>query len=167
MQFVSEWTTSDRKRLVVLAPEVLQLFKRHRQRFVCQTEAGGILLGHRRGSHIEIMMATPPMANDRRFAYLFEREPDGHAEAAVEAWQKATGTVDYVGEWHTHPQRIPTPSPTDRSEWGKLATQQKGKPLAMVVVGTRELRVELVLGTRQTPLVPLDSPEGSLTTSRK
>ena len=60
MQFVSEWATADRRRLVVLNEAVTQVSVRHRQRFPWQTEAGGILLGRRRGNHFEVVEATEP-----------------------------------------------------------------------------------------------------------
>jgi integrative and conjugative element protein (TIGR02256 family) len=155
MHYVGDWVSQDKRRLVVFAADVLQLFKSHRQRFACQREAGGVLLGHRRGSHLEVVLATPPMSKDRRFEYLFEREPDGHAEAAVQAWEQAGNTIDYVGEWHTHPQRVPTPSPLDRKEWRKLGVKYAPKPLLVVVVGTSALHVEVLLGASQAALLPM------------
>lgn len=102
MQFVSEWATADRRRLVILSDEVTQVLVRYRQRFPWQTEAGGILLGRRRGNHIEVLDATRPTLLDRRSTHLWERERFGHAQAAARAWRLSAGTVDYVGEWHTH-----------------------------------------------------------------
>ena len=55
MQFISEWATADRRRLVILNEAVMQVLVRHRQRFPWQTEAGGILLGRRRGNHFEVV----------------------------------------------------------------------------------------------------------------
>lgn len=153
--YISEWGSQDKRRLVVFAPDVLQLFKQHRQRFACQTEAGGILLGHRRGRNLEVVLATPPMHKDLRSSFLFERKPDGHAEVALQAWLAANGTVDYLGEWHTHPQRTPEPSVMDRIEWRKLGNAYPRKVLLTVVVGTRALHVETLLGKSQNSLLPL------------
>ena len=69
MQFVSEWATADRRRLVVLNEAVTQVSVRHRQRFPWQTEAGGILLGRRRGNHFEVVEATEPTHRDRKLTY--------------------------------------------------------------------------------------------------
>jgi integrative and conjugative element protein (TIGR02256 family) len=155
MQFVSEWATADRRRLVILSDQVTQVLMRYRQRFPWQTEAGGILLGRRRGNHIEVVEATEPTRLDRRAPYLWEREVSGHAQAATGAWRLAAGTVDYVGEWHTHPQRVPTPSSLDRREWHKLAQARPKTSLVAVVVGTRNLHLELVSVAGQLALVPL------------
>lgn len=155
MQFLSEWATSDRRRLVVLSPEVIATLARYRQRYFWQSEAGGILLGRRRGSHIEVVRATEPTPTDRRLPFFFEREMLGHAQAATHAWTLSGGTIDYVGEWHTHPQKVPVPSSIDRDEWCKLAGTRSKVPLIAVVVGTQRLHVELVSTGGQLPLLAL------------
>jgi integrative and conjugative element protein (TIGR02256 family) len=159
VQFVSEWVTPDRKRLVVFAPAAVKVFMKHRQRFPWQTEAGGILLGKRRGKHLEVLLATEPMCTDRRQPFFFEREAHGHAAAALEAWAAGGGTVDYLGEWHTHPQRMPVPSSVDRMEWRKLlAGRAEHSPLVTVVVGTRCLHVELLRREAQIEMKALAGP---------
>lgn len=156
VQFVSEWVTPDRKRFAVLAPAAVEVFMRHRQRFPWQTEAGGILLGKRRGNHLEVLFATEPMITDRRQPFFFEREVHGHATAAMNAWAASGGTVDYLGEWHTHPQRVPVPSSLDRTEWRKLfAGRAKHLPLAVLIVGTTCLHVELLRAEAQIELSPV------------
>lgn len=158
VRFVSEWVTPDRKRLVVVAPAAVKVFMRHRQRFPWQTEAGGILLGKRRGNHLEVLFATEPMPTDRRRPFFFEREAQGHATAAMEAWAASGGTVDYLGEWHTHPQQVPVPSDLDRTEWRKLQMgRAKYSPLAVVIVGTTCLHAELLCMNAQISLTSVVS----------
>src|SRR3954467_15044570 len=98
MPFVGDWATPDRKRLVVLAPEALKVFWKHRQRLFWQSEAGGVLLGKRRGKHVEVVLASEPMPTDRREQFMFHREAGGHLELAQAAWQAGGGAIDYVGE---------------------------------------------------------------------
>lgn len=155
MRFVSEWATPDQRRLVVLSNSVTQVLARYRQRFPRQTEAGGILLGRRRGNHIEVVEATEPTPFDRRSTYLWERDRFGHAQAAARAWRLSACTVDYVGEWHTHLQRVPLPSSLDRREWHKLALARPKTTLLAIIVGTRELHLELIAVAAQETLVPL------------
>ncbi len=145
MRYVGEWSTADRKKLVVLAPGVLTVFWKHRQRFFWQPESGGILLGRRRGKHLEVLLATEPSAHDKCSTYAFLREAKGHAELARQAWLRGERQIDYLGEWHTHPQTVPLPSGIDRAEWCKLVLQRfQNATLLAVIVGTKELRVELV-----------------------
>lgn len=156
MPFVGEWSTADRKKLVVLAPAVLIVFRKYQQRFSWQPESGGILLGLRRGKHLEVLFATEPGPNDRRSTFSFFREADGHAQAAQQAWLLGERRVDYLGEWHTHPQRVPIPSALDREEWRKLVMQRpRLSAVLTIVVGTEELHLELVDPLRQQALKPV------------
>ncbi len=153
MRFLTEWVTPDRRRLVVLSPDAIATLTRYRQRFFWQTEAGGILLGRRRGNHIEVVQAIEPTQSDRRSIFQFQRETCGHAQAATHAWAQTGGTTDYVGEWHTHPQREPIPSSIDREEWHKLAVLKPERPFVALVVGTRALHLELVTVEGQVSLL--------------
>ena len=50
-----------------------------------------------------------------------------------------------LGEWHTHPQEVPSPSYVDLDEWKILAKGRADKrPLLAVVVGRQNLHVELM-----------------------
>lgn len=157
MPFVTEWSTSDQRNLVVFAPDVLKVFKHYRQRFFWQPEGGGILLGRRRGKHLEVMLATEPSHKDSRSAFSFVREADGHADLAEQAWRQGDKQIDYLGEWHTHPQRVPTPSIVDRREWRKLILQRPDStPILVVVVGTKSIHAELISSIQDKVLLPLE-----------
>jgi len=151
MQFMSTWQDPNSERLVYFAPEVLAVFDQYIQG-ESDTEAGGILLGHVRGIHLEIMEATVPTPKDRRLKYFFERLLHGHQNIAERRWRQSNGLVRYAGEWHTHPENNPTPSSLDVSEWQKLAAARRdGRPLLAAIVGRENLRVEYMQsdGVRQ------------------
>lgn len=158
MSFVTEWSTADQKRLVIFAPEVLQIFGKYRQTVFCQPEAGGILLGRRRGKHLEVVLATEPTQDDKRSAYSFIREAAGHAELAKSAWLQGEKQIDYLGEWHTHPQTAPIPSTIDRREWSKLVQQHPAEaPVLVIVVGTTKMYVGLVGHKQHHVLAPIST----------
>ncbi len=145
MQFVSGWTTPDKRILVNFDDKVLDVFRQHIQRLGSDAEAGGLLLGEVRGGHLNLVDATFPAAGDLRSRYSFERLPQGHAEVAQKMWSDSRGTVRYLGEWHSHPQDLPIPSGIDQSEWKRLASKRKDKrPVLAVIVGRAGLHVELV-----------------------
>jgi len=145
MQFVNGWSTDDKRLLLNFEDGVLEVFKMHVQRGVHDHEAGGLLLGEVRGEHLSITLATIPTEHDKRMRYFFERMPFGHADVAQKIWSKSRGTTRYLGEWHTHPQDVPTPSGIDRSEWHRMACERKDKrPFLAVIVGRSDLYVELV-----------------------
>lgn len=145
MQFVSGWSTPDKRILVNFDEKVLNVFRQHIQHLGSDAEAGGLLLGEVRGGHLNLVDATYPTAADLRSRYSFERLPQGHAEVAQKTWSDSRGTVRYLGEWHSHPEDHPIPSGIDRSEWKRLAFERKDKrPFLAVIVGRADLRVELV-----------------------
>ncbi|WP_413185820.1 Mov34/MPN/PAD-1 family protein [Paraburkholderia sacchari] len=145
MHFVNSWTTPEKRVLVLLSDDVIATFFAYRQDRH-QPEAGGILLGRRRGNHFEVVLATEPAATDRRSRLSFVRESHGHQEQAVELWERSLGKIGYVGEWHTHPEVTPVPSPVDIDQWSQLPTRNaNGSPVLGVIVGTRHLCVALML----------------------
>lgn len=100
-----------------------------------QCEAGGVLLGLRRGPHIEVVKVTTPMAGDTRTRTSFLRRDPGHFEVAQRLWRESNGTIGYVGEWHTHPEPFPLPSRVDTAEWRKVL-QLEQRLTVFVIVGT-------------------------------
>lgn len=98
------------------------------------TEAGGILIGSYRGSHIEIADCTVPKPRDVRRRTLFDRLDIGHQQAAMKAWRTSGKTDSYVGEWHTHPQDHPNHSSLDRRTWDGLMSEAR-EPLIFCIAG--------------------------------
>jgi integrative and conjugative element protein (TIGR02256 family) len=151
MRFMTTWQRLLDEQFVYLSQNVLEIFERHVQSDE-GTEAGGILLGHVRGKHLEVLEASEPTRQDRRLRYFFERMIHGHKSLADRRWQETNGLVRYIGEWHTHPQEVPSPSHIDLDEWRTLAkTRADRRPLLAVVVGRQNLHVELMHadGTRK------------------
>ena len=149
---MNSWSTHDHRVLISFAETVTAVFQRHIQARPWDREAGGLLLGTVHGANILVVEATVPTRWDRRFRYMFERMWFGHRSIAQNRWKVSGGTVRYVGEWHTHPQDVPRPSGLDSTEWKKLARNRAdGRPVLAVIVGRRELYVELIspLGNSQ------------------
>ena len=146
MRHVSDWTLPDGSVLLNFSDDVCGVFERNLQ-VSDLPESGGVLLGtvHERG--LLVTVATIPTRLDRQLRHLFERLPFGHRAVANRLWRSTGGTTRYIGEWHTHPQDIPTPSTTDLEEWRKLANMRADKrPLLAVIVGRHTLHVELTHG---------------------
>jgi integrative and conjugative element protein (TIGR02256 family) len=62
-------------------------------------------------------------------------------------WKTTGGEVDYLGEWHTHPESIPSPSGIDQHEWSRLMSKRGGgSPLVTAIVGSTSLFVGLLDG---------------------
>lgn len=148
MSFVTTWVVPGSGQLVYVHQQPLEVFERYVQEGSDSKEAGGVLLGHVRGEHLEIIEATEPSVWDRRFRFFFERMPYFHHRLAQKRWKESKGLVRYVGEWHTHPQDHPTPSSIDLKEWQILAASRiDGRPVLALIVGCRDLHVEYMSST--------------------
>ncbi|MDO9335664.1 MAG: Mov34/MPN/PAD-1 family protein [Caulobacter sp.] len=97
-------------------------------------EAGGILLGSYKRRCIHVVDATTPQKCDSASRYSFSRDAAGHREIAQHAWQQSSGTTTYVGEWHSHPEQLPTPSTIDLDDWRRVMREQK-RPMAFIIQG--------------------------------
>jgi hypothetical protein len=98
MPHLVTWVVPGNQRLVYLHEQPLDVFRRYIQEGLDSKEAGGILLGHVRGEHLEIIEATEPSFCERRFKFLFERMPYFHYEHAMRRWKESQGLMRYVGE---------------------------------------------------------------------
>src|SRR5690606_25618266 len=76
-------------------------------------------LGEIRGDHIIITNLSTPFPTDRRTPVGYYRDPLGHQQLVNHYHKISSGEVQYIGEWHTHPQLNATPSLTDYIEWTK------------------------------------------------
>ena len=87
-------------------------FLRHRQMKWLSREAGGQLFASINGSDVLVEEATGPRKTDRRGRWHYV--PDRTLENAEIAERYEQG-LHFVGDWHTHPQDIPSPSNRDIS----------------------------------------------------
>ncbi|MHC2276473.1 integrative and conjugative element protein (TIGR02256 family) [Bradyrhizobium diazoefficiens] len=102
---------------VRLSPQALATFDAHRQRRFYHREAGGQLFARVRGNDWEIVAATGPRSRDRRGRFSFRPH---RASEQEEIFRHHELGLDYVGDWHTHPEDVPTPSSDDLSSIAEL-----------------------------------------------
>jgi integrative and conjugative element protein (TIGR02256 family) len=76
------------------------------------------------------------MLADVRTRFGFVRQDPGHQRAATADWRQSAGTINFVGEWHTHPEAHPNPSLMDRNSWKKQMRTRKPVPLVFLIGGT-------------------------------
>lgn len=108
-------------------------------------EACGMLIGHHPQDTDDIILdrLTLPQPEDRRTRNRCHRDQGAHQRLLDAEWKASGATRTYVGEWHTHPERVPVPSQLDRMSW-KRATRETavhGPGLVFVIVGLRVTRV--------------------------
>ncbi|WP_367398706.1 Mov34/MPN/PAD-1 family protein [Burkholderia multivorans] len=97
---------------------------RFRQTDPTAPESGGILLGYRRGMYLHVSMVTTPQSGDTQHRYGFRRQAHGQQKIALDLWKADRETMDYLGEWHIHPEAVPTPSSIDTGELRKICAKK-------------------------------------------
>jgi integrative and conjugative element protein (TIGR02256 family) len=105
-----------------------------------QNERGGLLLGYRKPGALQIVQATLPEPWDFATPTLFRRSERGHRERALLSWRDSERTMDWIGEWHTHPGGSASPSFIDKGSWKRLVKHTR-KPMVFLIAGARDLYV--------------------------
>lgn len=145
-------------------PASLSVLRAHAQHARRCQEAGGILLGRLIDISSQVLVdeVTVPGPEDRRSRFRFFRAKQPAQVLVDQAWARSGGELNYIGEWHTHPEDHPVPSCHDRSEWRRLATTQRYEQssLFFVIVGRRSIGAWEFSQTGRvaTELPPIDVP---------
>ena len=93
---------------LVIERQVMGTFEEHQQLRPRIPEAGGGLIRHvRRQQEIKVTLATGPRPTDIRARHSYK--PDRRAEQAEIDYAHKKGLV-FLGDWHTHPESLPSPS---------------------------------------------------------
>ena len=129
---VGEWTISVSQRLLKNMRE---------QRSGRQpNETGGVLIGafdtERRRVYVVHHIPSPPDSEEWPTAY--RRGIEGLQEQLFEIDRRTAGQLEYVGEWHSHPDGATTHASDDDIElfeWLSGHRQMDGLPAVMAIVG--------------------------------
>ncbi len=120
--------------VIHFSAEVIEHFAKHRQLGRIKTEIGGQLFARFTGGEVRVVRATGPKAADKRGWTWFM--PDLRQQN-VEIQQLFQEGLHFIGDWHTHPQREPTPSSwdTDSMKDSFQKSRHQLKAFLMVIVG--------------------------------
>ncbi|MER8687105.1 Mov34/MPN/PAD-1 family protein [Mesorhizobium sp. M1136] len=134
----------------VLVPKsVLDEIREHEKNWPGVRERGGLLLGYRKADAIQIDSATFPGSWDYATPTLFRRSEQGHRLRALREWVRSAQTIDWVGEWHTHPRGLAVPSFVDQRSWRRIVSHTR-KPMAFLIFNDTQIYAGL-----QSPRVSL------------
>lgn len=147
---------------VVLSQRVISHLESQKQRWPLARESGGQLFGEIDGRVWSVQYATGPRPTDRRgpFHYI----PDVAAEADEIDQYEGLG-MTFLGDWHSHYQQVPYPSPRDfQSTEGCLADSVTALPgFLLLVVGRcfpqRACSTHLVSSKARIELSSTSTPE--------
>ena len=122
---------------------VLGIMSKHIQ-YKSEYESGGILIGSILidGKTIEINDCTEPIEGDKSSRCGFYR-CNKHNECLDVKWKESNFIKMYLGEWHTHPQPIPTPSYVDKQSWKRLIKNSitESPIIIFIIVGTETIEI--------------------------
>jgi len=145
------WKDPESNRFLIIDDAAISLIREYLQTRPMDPEAGGMLLGMRRGKHLQITMATPPQLTDRRSRINVVRNSLGHEELLRQEYSQSDGYIGYLGEWHTHPQRHPSPSDRDFNTWREIS-KSINYPLIMIIAGTASITCYLCTANKTTEM---------------
>lgn len=126
---------------VLFSDEILTQFKIHIQSLDTDKEAGGILIGEIRDDNYVVLAITEPQRKDGRSRCGFCRKDKNHIKLFTEFHQK-NSNLTYIGEWHTHPEKKPSPSAIDVREWDKIKKAVKHN-FIVLILGTESFYCKL------------------------
>ena len=141
---------------LIIKKEIILELSNYRQITVHKNENGGMLIGSKllHDNILESNDMTHPLIEDSFSPTTFKRS-NSHNDILKEKWKKSNHTKMYLGEWHTHPQDIPSPSSEDIDNWVKLMERSKTESeiLMFIIIG-RKMNV-LIIGEKHSKNINL------------
>lgn len=128
---MTDYPIGDSPQVLRLTGHVLRHLGQHRQVRFWHREAGGQLFARLSSNLITVEEATGPRPSDCRSRTSYA--PDRVAEQAEIVARHAHG-LHFVGDWHTHPERVPTPSPRDLASMADCFRRSRHGLQAFVLV---------------------------------
>lgn len=147
------------KLTVIISPIVEQFFSNIKSSFSYSVETGGIIIGMlSSGPTITITDVTMAQSRDVHHKFRFFRSADGHQSLMDQLWEESGYRKMYLGEWHTHPEAIPSPSRVDICGWKSIAKKTQNTPWTLfIILGQQAFKIwtvenqtvkELTLGAK-------------------
>ncbi len=102
-------------------------------------ETGGVLLGYHLEEDVHVTMIVGGGPRARHLVDSFEPDWPWQQEEVARHYQASSRTIEYLGDWHSHPRGVPRPSPKDRGAAKTIATSKDARcatPI-MIIVGLR------------------------------
>jgi integrative and conjugative element protein (TIGR02256 family) len=96
-------------------------------------ETGGIVLGHDHGTHVAIREVVGPGPQASHARYAFRPDADWQAEQVATAWH-TDPTIEYLGDWHTHPGGTTRLSRLDHRTAQAIADAKQARQPAPVMI---------------------------------
>lgn len=137
-------TFEDGNRMIKVTKTVVEMIRHQLQITSDSPEAGGILVGRENVSNDNFIIeyATSPMPGDIQKRTRYIRKDKDHLIFYQDLYDRYNGIYRYVGEWHTHPEKIPRYSIMDWNNWKKIAQNDNRNEFHYhFIAGTEAIRI--------------------------
>ena len=119
-----------------IASDIVAEFSEIQRKSDFQKETGGILIGYYRSLCNSLLITDMTQRKDLMERFRFIRRSTGHQEIMDELWESSGYRKSYLGEWHTHNEKVPKPSTVDISNWKKISQRiHNFDELFFIIVG--------------------------------
>lgn len=127
-----------------LSSDVYGKLSSYRENYHFRNESGGIIVGVLKPAENMIIATdvTEPQKKDKCDTFTYKRAEYGHQDIMDKLWDESQHAKTYLGEWHTHNQRIPHPSFVDRRNWMEISKRKQNSDwLFFVIIGTEQIGI--------------------------
>lgn len=103
-------------------------------------ETGGILLGKFNKENRVVEITEVHELKTNFFSRILYKRSGRKAQKIINRrWHETNGVINYIGEWHTHPNMQAVPSSTDISSLNEILKRIKGVlPGTILIIVKRE-----------------------------
>jgi integrative and conjugative element protein (TIGR02256 family) len=121
---------------VEILPEAISTMLNHRQRHFYSRESGGQMFAKLSPNHWRVEVATGPRNADRRGRFHFWPDRRSEQDEINRFYDEG---LEFVGDWHTHPEDLPRPSRSDIDSVSNIVRESfHGLPgVLMCIVGRK------------------------------
>lgn len=96
-------------------------------------ETGGVLMGYLSQGVLNVEIASDPGPKAIHELTYFRADVNYIDMFIDMEWVNSGGKNIYLGEWHTHPQTFPEPSPTDTNSLAEIAETSEEYALLLIL----------------------------------
>ncbi|MCG3699375.1 Mov34/MPN/PAD-1 family protein [Aliarcobacter butzleri] len=121
---------------------VIKIFNIYKQRKENDVEKGGVLMGKLYPSSNKIVITHALICNNQESTrYELNLNTKCLQEKILKIWEESNGTITYLGDWHTHPEKSPKPSITDYKTFilNYFSSKFDQNLLLYIIVGNAEI----------------------------
>jgi integrative and conjugative element protein (TIGR02256 family) len=125
--------------VIEFGDDAIQMMHSYRQISSRSSESGGMLLGRLIDNNRDVVIdhVTVPINEDKKWRFFFFRKKEPAQKIVEQVWSDSKAVTNYLGEWHSHPEDVPSPSTVDLAEWHRITQSAKYEQdfLLFVIVG--------------------------------